>query len=308
MFTNCKVSADFYNNYQPFKPHQMEIPIYDNLKDFKENYLIDYSDYSGVISIIKFLKNLKNKYDEKFIDLLKMQDELYYTQKGITESKKLADKIGSNFDSIESLIERLIRQNYEVVMIFGLSTLIDEDNILSQINEKVVEVDLANFSIEIANYINERFSDLLKMREFKLNVIDPFEEIIIFIEREIETEKQNLLRFQGVKTDTPEQPETPELDFSDNTDKVKLIMLEKLGVIDYIKTIQTKPKTISHTSEILSTITGIPSKTLNTYLYPMIRPHRDDDDKNSPYKNPENREKAERELIKLKIKNIDANR
>lgn len=99
-----------------------------------------------------------------------------------------------------------------------------------------------------------------------------------------------------------------ELDFSDNSDKVKLIMLEKLGVIDYIKTIQTKPETISHTSEILSAITGIPTKTLNTYLFPMIRLHRNDEDKNSPYKNPENPQKAERELIKLKIKNINANR
>ena len=125
-----------------------------------------------------------------------------------------------------------------------------------------------------------------------------FESISGFIKREI-------IKF---KVSNPKTPETPELDFSNNSDKVKLIMLEKLGVIDYIKTIQTKPETISHTSEILSTITGIPTKTLNTYLYPMIRPHRDDDDKNSPYKNPENREKAERELIKLKIKNIDANR
>ena len=100
----------------------------------------------------------------------------------------------------------------------------------------------------------------------------------------------------------------PELDFSDNSDKVKLIMLEKLGVIKYIKSIQTKPETISHTSEILSAITGIPSTTLNSYLNPMIRPYRDDQDKNSPYKNPENLVKAEKELIKLKIKNIDANR
>lgn len=135
------------------------------------------------------------------------------------------------------------------------------------------------------------------------------EEVLRIINNEIQTEKEklNLLRFQ------PQQPtatamETPELDFSDNSDKVKLIMLEKLGIIDYIKTIQTKPDTISHTSEILSAITGIESKTLNSYLYPMLRPYRDDDDKNSPYKNPENLLKAETELIKLKIKNTDDNR
>lgn len=127
-----------------------------------------------------------------------------------------------------------------------------------------------------------------------------FEEIIKFIERE--------RRRFFVENTNNEPVENPENDFSDNSDKVKLIILEKLGVIDYIKTIQTKPEIISHTSEILSAITGIGSKTLNTYLYPMLRQYPDKTDPNSPYKNPENLLDAEKTIHKLKVKNTDANR
>lgn len=101
--------------------------------------------------------------------------------------------------------------------------------------------------------------------------------------------------------------ESPEIDFSDNDDKVKLIILEKLGVINYIKSIQTKPETISHTAEILSSFTGVKSKSLYSYLRPMISPIKDDTDKNSPYKNPENNYEAEKTIHKLKIKNKGAN-
>lgn len=98
-----------------------------------------------------------------------------------------------------------------------------------------------------------------------------------------------------------------ENDFSNNEDKEKLIILEKLKIIDYIKSIQTKPKTISHTAEILSAITGIKSTTLYTYLRPMLNANRDDNDNNSPYKNTENILNANKTIQKLKIKNTDAN-
>lgn len=101
--------------------------------------------------------------------------------------------------------------------------------------------------------------------------------------------------------------ETPENDFSNNEDKEKLIILEKLKIIDYIKSIQTKPETISHTAEILSAITGINSTTLYTYLRPMLNANRDDNDKNSPYKNRDNVLNANKTIQKLKIKNTDAN-
>lgn len=100
--------------------------------------------------------------------------------------------------------------------------------------------------------------------------------------------------------------EIPEYDFSDNEDKVKLIILEKLGVIDYIKSIQQKPEVISHTAEILSSFTGIKSNSLYSYLRPMISPLRDDSDKNSPYKNADNLLKANRQIHDLKIN--DANK
>jgi hypothetical protein len=134
------------------------------------------------------------------------------------------------------------------------------------------------------------------------------QEILRIIDNEIrdEKEKQNLLRLQS---NQPQQPITaPELDISDNSPKERIIILEKLGIINHIKNIQKDPNTISHTSEILSAITGIKSKTLNTYLHPMLQPNRDDTDKNSPYYNPDNLLNANKTLQNLKIKNTDANR
>ena len=123
----------------------------------------------------------------------------------------------------------------------------------------------------------------------------------------IKTEKINLLRYSNNTNHTLKiENEIPEYDFSDNEDKVKLIILEKLGVIDYIKSIQQKPEVISHTAEILSSFTGIKSNSLYSYLRPMISPQRDDSDKNSPYKNADNLLKANRQIHDLKIN--DANK
>lgn len=99
----------------------------------------------------------------------------------------------------------------------------------------------------------------------------------------------------------------PENDFSENEDKEKLINLEKLKILDFVKSIQTNPDKISHTAEILSSVTGIKSSTLYSYLRPMLSANRDDADKNSPYKNKENVLKSNKTIQKLKIKNLDAN-
>ena len=131
--------------------------------------------------------------------------------------------------------------------------------------------------------------------------------ILSFIENLIETEKINLLRYSNSANPTIKiENEIPVNDFSENDDKIKLIVLEKLGVIDYIKSIQQKPEVISHTAEILSSFTGIKSNSLYSYLRPMISPQRDDSDKNSPYKNADNLLKANRQIHDLKIN--DANK
>lgn len=96
--------------------------------------------------------------------------------------------------------------------------------------------------------------------------------------------------------------DTTEQDFSNNENKEKVILLEKIGIIDFIKEKQSNPNNIKQTAEILSSFTGIKSATLYSYLRPILSPHRDDTDKNSPYKNPENIQRANKTLHKLPIK------
>ena len=162
-------------------------------------------------------------------------------------------------------------------------------NFISHINGEIEKFYPHNNNSVESNFIIE---NLNKIREF-LNVN------ILTLGMEITN--NNIKNSLTLNNNT-----LPEYDFSDNEDKVKLIILEKLGVIDYIKSIQQKPEVISHTAEILSTFTGIKSESLYTYLRPMICNVRDDKDKNSPYNNAENLPKANRQILKLKI--IDANK
>lgn len=265
----------------------MEIPFYYSFKEFEENYLSDFAPEKT--TFLKYLIQLKKKYE----DYLSDENNKIWIYKTIEYEKALNEINDVNFIEVD-FVNKYVNDDFPDFL---------EDNYFGIIDHYL---NIGHFYEEVINrYCKEYHNNLMVQGEMRMKLIR-FESIVKFLNKEISNEKNILLRFQ--QPATPEPFETPELDFSDNSDKVKLIMLEKLGIIEYIKTIQTKPNTISHTSEILSAITGIETKTLNTYLYPMLRPYRDDDDKNSPYKNPENLEKAERELIKLKIKNTNANR
>ncbi len=167
--------------------------------------------------------------------------------------------------------------------------------ILKENNDKVFE-DLT----EEISLILKRPSD--KQQDYKKfeNWREQNDLINDFLKMEIEKEKIRVAMMQPLQSAQP-QLAAPEFDFSDISAKERLIIAEKLGIIDYIKTIQTKPYVISHTSEILSALTGINSKTLNTYLNPMLQPVRDDSHKDSPYKNPSNSLNAEKVIRKLKI-------
>lgn len=265
----------------------MEIPIYHTFNEFEENYILDFAESNPQQSFLRYLTVLKIKYSEKSEEC-----EYYIDNYENNVEKEIIAKT--------SVYEFLTNEGEQFEFINRL-TIDDEENLpIYPLNAK----ERLLHEIQNAILIRDQVRAIMLQKRLEFSNI---KQILDFIDEKITNEKFNLIRFQN--TPPPlETVEVPELDFSDNSDKVKLIMLEKLGIIEYIKTIQTKPNTISHTSEILSAITGIETKTLNTYLYPMLRPYRDDEDKNSPYKNPENLEKAERELIKLKIKNIDANR
>lgn len=267
----------------------MEIPFYETIREFKDYYLEDFKP--SEITKLKYLNRFKKIYEDFYnSELTKI-----YNFKTADFERELSEISKLDYRIDIEIIDKYIDNDFPEFLKDGYFGIIQNYLSVYVSDEELIE-----------RYCTAYYNNEMERSNKRAGLIK-YEKIIEFIKSEIELEKKILERFQPQQTTAPELG-NPELDFSDNSDKVKLIMLEKLGIIEYIKTIQTKPNTISHTSEILSAITGIETKTLNTYLYPMLRPYRDDEDKNSPYKNPENLEKAERELIKLKIKNTNANR
>lgn len=98
----------------------------------------------------------------------------------------------------------------------------------------------------------------------------------------------------------PQQPEPEPLDLSDTSAVEKIIYLNELGIIDFLR---TKPEFIGSTNlmaTFLSAITGEKSKTLQTSLNRLI--NNDTDDKNHPYKTQKTVHKVRQTLINSNIK------
>lgn len=135
--------------------------------------------------------------------------------------------------------------------------------------------------------------DEVKYKNFQLSI----PKILKFLD-----ERMQGLRAIKTTIITPLISEEKILDFSDEKTKVKLIVLEKLGVIDYIKSIQQDEKNVNQTAGILSLIMGCKKDILYSYIRPMLQGYRDDEDKNSPYKNKKNVTDADKVIHKLKLK------
>lgn len=275
----------------------MKLPEFDldkyNSDDAEEHRIKILSEY-----LLECVKNRGDNFDDLILlDDFQIEDfycetvaavkRYYYTLNNWDyEKEKLMKSLTMSIARTKDLVKtvKFPNENWEQT----------EEEILADVKQEEVKLDVLNKTYSQIKWLhaceyNAQIDNYWKSRERKK------------LGYKVMVEFRRLIREYN-------KIDIPELDFSDNSDKVKLIILEKLGIIDYIKSIQSKPQTISHTSVILSAITGIESKTLNTYLYPMLRPHRDDDHKESPYKNPDNLLSAEKALHKFKIKNTDANR
>lgn len=267
-----------------------------NLEDYKKIFFSRYENSNQ--SFLEFLYFERDKFEQ-------ILNSCYQeTVNALLEDAEL--------DSEKSELYKLFGETFFKILneikneIFNLKFYSDEDvmefieDVLSTHNIYILDDEFH----DPVPYRVDRLVDFLSQYVCMLFIPELFvkeNKIIQFLNLEI-IQEEIKIKNKASSTMPGQITDIPELDFSNNSDKVKLIMLEKLGIIDYIKSIQSKPEIISHTSEILSAITGIESKTLNTYLYPMLRAHREDDHKESPYKNPNNLLDAEKALQKLKIK------
>lgn len=222
----------------------MELPLYKKLKEFEDNYMLDYYNLQNEINYFEYLRLLISRYEEKY------SGERYLTI-NLDVATPVTFKDGEDAGSIKT--KNIIHRIYK--------------------NEPIYEM------------------------------IIQYSQIINFLKVELEKEIIKLKTPKSLTPEVLEPAEVPENDFSDNKLKERIIILEKLGIIDYIKSMQEKPETLTHTAEILSAFTGLSSGTLYSYILPILQANRNDSDKNSPYKDPENLRRANKTLNKLKIKN-----
>lgn len=85
--------------------------------------------------------------------------------------------------------------------------------------------------------------------------------------------------------------------------KIKLILLDKLGVIDAIAASLIDEGNVTHLAQVISAITGEEAKTLRTYIN-ALRSYTNAEH-NSPYNSEKTVQEAERLWDKLKLKNKD---
>lgn len=156
---------------------------------------------------------------------------------------------------------------------------------------------------------NKTDGQVFKIENNNLDVtVDPNDEvyklifqqsaILKFIEIEIAKENERLKMPKMLISPIVDEPEN---DYSDTIPLERMILLEKLGVIKYIQSLQFDDRNEKKTAEILSSICGINSGTIAKNLGVMLGSKKNDKDGNSPYKNPKNLQLAQKKLDKFPI-------
>jgi hypothetical protein len=172
----------------------MKTVIYENLKDFKENYFVDFS-IQNEYNMLQYLSMLKKKYNNH-----------------IDECRALYDKDDTTvfkiLDIIDDLDDLLPYQSYYILK----NDLLDEFNPMQYSYDDFIEcpeilnecIDLGKYSPEETKILHQKIKTLftlkkqwsIKENEFYRKT-DTYYEIVKYITDQIEIEKNILLRSQN---------------------------------------------------------------------------------------------------------------
>ena len=162
----------------------------------------------------------------------------------------------------------------------------------------------------IENGYNELIS-IIKSDEQKTELeIDKFNKLnnckncIEFFENEIYNYTEFVDDILKQSENSKENTETPEIDFSGKDElkpKQKLIILNELGVIDFLNEKLKYKDNATHLAEILNTILGVNTETLKGYVNLLIR--KDNTQSNSPYNSKKTVSDTMQIYNKFKLKN-----
>lgn len=195
----------------------MEIPVYNNLKEFKQNYLVDYSEINQKIPFLKYLTICFHNYKQKRDDLLLDDSDAKLS----TLNNEIFQKMEySAFVYMEHILEQgiVLNENYD-----------DSNDPKEYLSDLQNFHSIYNYEDKILEYIKLYLSTKDQRRK-KWIMQKPFDLILDFISEKIENEKLNLLRLQTTQQPPviPEPEETPE----EKDAKVKFILMKETGLID----------------------------------------------------------------------------
>jgi len=93
------------------------------------------------------------------------------------------------------------------------------------------------------------------------------------------------------------------LDYSTTSASEKIIFLEKLGILDFLRSKEPFNENVNAIAKVLSAITGVNTTTIQGYINPIINPIAKQD--KNPFKTTKTVDKVNSKLIKIGIKQPD---
>lgn len=216
---------------------------YDNVSDLKRNFVFDY-------------QKLQNETGILYIDYINLSIRKY----------------SENFEKINHLF-KMVKYGTRMLNDGLINITLDKNE-----NARYFTTDYVEEGFQAIEETTDVIDDAKE--EFKKNI----DEILSYLYVLLENEKINV--FKNLKPTSPETFEMPENDYSGKNElkpKEKLIILDKLGVVEFLTDKLNVSDNATHLAEILGAITGIDNQkgTLTGYCNYLIRP--DHGNKNSPY-------------------------
>lgn len=291
-----KQITDYENGFNTYFFNLRKETYYSNTHDSFDNQInnIPSSDNSDLYNHKKNFNINSRQMLLNILDLFKCIDN-YKNPKINTEKRNLQDYKSCQINRI-SEYEFQIKNRFESLNVYSLhiKSLISNGNLLDAYNLKNYIIPKLGY---YKNYLSQFGIDIEKT-----TLIGYFSNLSDMIDNSINTDELKFINDLQIKQTTePQNIDFPEHDFSDTVPLEKMIILEKLGIIKYIQSLQNDNNNEKQTAEILSAITGIISGTIAKNLGVMLGVKKNDNDKNSPYKNPKNLQLANNKFNQFNI-------
>ena len=232
----------------------MEIPIYEIFDKIRSGEM-------GDAEVFRFLRDYSNNYDAEILQFILRDLDFYFFVEKEEKESEFSEEIK------QMKIKEYEERNIEIP-IFPRNTDFTEKQLENRARMKEKGLDLDSFPPMI------NWEKILYPHEFWL--LYRFKHLV---QKKLKEQKEN-------KLNEPETFQIPDNDYSGKNElkpKEKLILLDKLGIIDLLIKKLEYSDNATHLTEIIQSITGIDNQkgTLTGYCNYLIR--ADHSNKNSPY-------------------------